>query len=146
MSESDFHINIVDWQQHKSDLREIRTRVFIQEQQVPEELEWDEEDNSCLHILVLTTTGKAVATARLLANGQIGRMAVLQDYRHRGIGKRMLESLLQQAKRMDLDQVFLNAQIDAVDFYKPFGFTETGSRFNDAGIQHIRMIKSLYGN
>lgn len=143
MSESDFHLQIVNWQSHEPELRDIRTQVFIQEQKVPVQLEWDEEDKTCIHILVSNKVGKAVATGRILNNGQIGRMAVVKAYRRQGIGKLILKTLLKQAHLLNLESVFLNAQIDAVEFYKPFGFSETGSRFNDAGIQHIRMIKTM---
>lgn len=143
MNDTDFRIEKVSWQSHARDLEAIRTRVFIEEQSVPVELEWDEDDKNCVHMLVYTKTGKPVATGRMLNSGQIGRMAVLQKYRHQGIGKLILRTLLIEAEKTGLKKVFLNAQINAVDFYTSFGFNETGSRFNDAGIQHIRMMKTL---
>lgn len=142
MNPIDFDIKQVTWQEMESHIRSIRSTVFVEEQQVPVELEWDGQDNDCIHLL--TEADKHyVATARLLDTGQIGRMAVLKEFRRKGIGSAMLETLLQIARTKNLDSVFLNAQIDATDFYNGFGFYEQGKLFNDAGIMHRRMRKEL---
>ncbi len=137
-----FQIKHVQWQQAAEELKNIRTEVFIKEQNVPEELEWDEEDHICKHLLVLHNE-QPIATARILQTGQIGRMAVLKNYRNQGIGTAMLKNLLELATAMQLQSVFLNAQIEAISFYKKFGFIEQGDLFNDAGIMHKRMIKTF---
>ena len=139
---SNFVITQVNWSDMTEHLRSIRTRVFIEEQNVPEELEWDNDDLSCIHLLA-TKDKKHIATARLLKTGQIGRMAVLKPYRRCGIGSKMLKKLLSIAKGMGMEMVFLNAQIDAKGFYQNFGFKEIGDVFDDAGIPHIKMTKSL---
>ncbi len=144
MSPFDFNIKRVSWQEMESHLRPIRTRVFVDEQLVPVEMEWDGQDEDCIHLLA-EINGQYVATARLLATGQIGRMAVLAEHRRKGIGTAMLQSLLDIAREIKLDSVFLNAQIDATDFYKQFEFYEQGKLFNDAGIIHRRMRKELNG-
>ena len=143
MMNQPFQIKQVLWQQAEPELKMIRIEVFIKEQNVPEELEWDEADLICKHLLVFS--GKhAIATARILDSGQIGRMAVLKEYRKQGIGSAMLNRLLEMANQMNLETVFLNAQLEAIPFYKSFGFIEQGDLFNDAGIMHKRMTKNLY--
>jgi predicted GNAT family N-acyltransferase len=142
MNEIDLSIEQVKWQGMESHLRHIRTVVFIEEQQVPEEMEWDEFDEICIHVIA-EMNGEYVATSRLLETGQIGRMAVLKAYRNKSIGSKMLEKLLSIAKSKGMSSVFLNAQIDAVDFYKKFDFKEEGGIFEDVGIPHIKMTKQL---
>jgi predicted GNAT family N-acyltransferase len=142
MNNLNFIVEEVKWKDYERHLRHIRTLVFIDEQNVPEELEWDEEDQDCVHVIV-KINNDYVATARLLASGQIGRMAVLKENRNTGIGSKMLESLLSIAGTMGMKTVFLNSQIDAVNFYKKFGFQEEGDVFDDAGIPHLRMHKTL---
>ena len=135
-------IKQVQWHEASESLKYIRTEVFIKEQHVPVELEWDDNDQSCMHLLA-EYDGKAVGTARLLNTGQIGRMAILKPYRAQGIGHALMEKLITMAKTMNLTTVFLNAQIDATKFYIKFGFIEHGDLFNDANIVHKRMIKKL---
>ena len=130
----------VAWQDKLDILRSIRTKVFVEEQHVSIEEEWDGQDEDALHVLALTSDRKPVGTARLLASGQIGRMAVLPDYRKQGIGSAMLKRLLKIASDNGIDNLFLNAQVDAVEFYKRLGFVEQGEIFMEAGIKHRKMI------
>jgi len=143
MNDIEVEITQVDWLKMEDHLRSIRTRVFIEEQNVPVELEWEEDDINCVHLLV-KNDDEYIATARLLGSGQIGRMAVLKSYRQCGIGSKMLKKLLSIAETLDLNTVFLNAQVNAVPFYKRFGFQEQGDIFDDAGIPHRKMVKSLF--
>tara|TARA_R110000782_G_scaffold33826_2_gene81306 strand:- start:388 stop:810 length:423 start_codon:yes stop_codon:yes gene_type:complete len=138
----EFEVLQVSWFDMESHLRSIRTQVFIEEQSVPVELEWEEADIDCIHLLV-KQDNNYIATSRLLDTGQIGRMAVLKPYRHRGIGDAMLKKLLIIAYSMGMDAVFLNAQLDAMDFYKKNGFIEQGDIFDDADIPHIKMHRQL---
>ena len=138
-----YHIVIADWARDQDKIREIRTRVFIEEQQVPAKLEWDEEDEQCTHLLARTEADQAIGTARLLDTGQIGRLAVLKPYRGIGVGKAMLKKLLEVARDRNFNSVFLNSQTHAVDFYHGFGFNECGSSFNEAGISHCKMQKNI---
>lgn len=123
-------------------LRDIRTIVFIEEQHVPESMEWDEYDETCVHVIV-EINGNYVATGRLLETGQIGRMAVLKQNRQSGIGSKILEKLLSIAESKKMKTVFLHSQVDAVGFYKKFGFEEEGDVFDDAGIPHLKMTRVL---
>lgn len=135
---SEITIKEVNFKKHFSDIENIRTSVFINEQNVPVELEWDEFDNESIHILAYYNN-KAVGTARLLSDGHIGRMAVLKDYRNRNIGKNMLKFLLELAKRKSLDNIVLSAQEHAVEFYKKHGFSVSSDVYLDAGIPHYDM-------
>ena len=131
-----------NWKQNHQALRKIRTRVFIEEQQVPAELEWDEFDEQSIHFLALDDN-KAIATARLKPDGQIGRMAVIKEYRNKGIGKKLLSTVLLQAKNDGYNMVYLHAQNKAINFYKKFNFITNGSEFIDAGIMHKAMYKLI---
>ena len=135
-------IEQVSWHDNENYLRHIRTLVFIEEQQVPVNMEWDEYDESCIHVLAKIDE-KAVATGRLLETGQIGRMAVLMPYRKQGVGSKVLEKLLLIAKSENMKSVFLYSQLNAIDFYKRFGFDDEGGVVDDAGIPHKKMNKQL---
>ena len=129
----------VDWQQQKQTLRFIRTQVFIEEQHVPVELEWDDADQDALHFLGYFDQQPA-ACARLLPTGQIGRMAVLKPFRDKGIGKALLISVINYADEKNIGPLFLHAQNQAIPFYKKQGFQVHGEEFMDAGIAHHEML------
>ena len=133
-----FKVSIVDWAAAAPLLSKIRREVFIIEQQVPVELEWDGRDEESIHALAMTVSGEAIGTARLLPECQIGRMAVLSPWRRQGIGTRLLRCLIDAAD--DPQRLFLNAQTSAEAFYRRNGFTSEGEVFMEAGIPHIRMI------
>jgi predicted GNAT family N-acyltransferase len=103
-------------------------------------MEWDEYDETCIHVLAFSN-GEPIATGRILDTGQIGRMAVLKEYRNKRVGTKMLEEILDVAVSKNMKMVFLNSQIDAINFYKKFGFVEEGGVFDDAGIPHLKMTK-----
>lgn len=136
-------IRIVSWQGEAPALRLIRETVFILEQHVPEELEWDAFDDVSVHVLALSPDGKPIGTARLLPDGHIGRMAVLKEWRRMGFGSAMLQRLLDEAHVRGIKKVILNAQTTAVRFYERFGFQPVGEEFMDAGIPHVKMTLSL---
>jgi D-hexose-6-phosphate mutarotase/predicted GNAT family N-acyltransferase len=135
-------IRKVTWADAQAALSAIRRTVFIEEQLVPEELEWDGEDEHALHVLV--KEGEApIGCGRMLADGHIGRMAVLKDYRGRGAGRLILKTLLMEAEKLRRGRVFLNAQTRAEGFYTKYGFIQVGGEFPDANIPHVRMEKTL---
>jgi len=137
---------MVSWQEAQTQLRAIRSTVFIQEQNVPEALEWDGADAHASHALACDAAGKAIGTARLLLHGNrahIGRMAVLQAWRKQGVGSALLECVIAEALRCGASTAFLNAQTTAVAFYERAGFTREGVEFLDAGIPHYRMARSF---
>jgi len=129
---------------HKTpEIKAVREQVFILEQHVPEELEWDEHDAKAIHVVALDTNDQVIGTARLLNDGHIGRMAVLEAWRNNGIGSAMLEKLLLLAQQRKLSKVFLHAQTAAIGFYENHGFITLGEEFMDAGIPHRYMEKDL---
>ena len=130
---------MANWLEDGAALQAVRDIVFIQEQQVPAELEWDGLDADCIHVLAFSGE-KPVGTARLLLNGHIGRMAVLKNWRNQGVGSAMLQRLLDEIRNRGIQYAVLNAQIAAADFYHRFGFQAEGEEFMDAGIPHVRMV------
>ncbi len=138
-----YNIKQVSWTSHEDALRFIRTEVFIKEQEVPVELEWDGLDEDCFHVLAENDTAQSLGCARMLADGHIGRMAVLPAFRHQGIGSALLIYIVQLAREKTLPTVFLNAQQQAVGFYERLGFAVKGDLFYDACIPHFRMTLDL---
>lgn len=138
-----YTVQVVDWQDNGWALRAIREAVFIHEQHVPAELEWDELDATCIHMLAMDSAGNSVGTARLLLGGMIGRMAVLKEWRRKGVGSALMLRLLEEARKRHMPQVALNAQTYVMVFYARFGFQTVGDEFTDAGIPHMKMILRL---
>ena len=136
-------IERVSWQTAESDLRALREAVFINEQHVPEELEWDGRDESAIHVLAQDEQDRPIGTGRLLPDGHIGRMAVLPPWRHQGVGRAILTALVNIARKMRLPRVELDAQTQAMGFYEQQGFSAIGEVFMDAGILHRRMQMEL---
>ena len=124
-------------------IKTVREAVFIKEQHVPMELEWDGLDDTATHVVALDKDAQIIGTARMLANGHIGRMAVLPAWRHQGVGSAMLKELLLLAQQKQLTKVYLHAQTTAVGFYKQHGFEVAGEEFMDAGIPHRYMERTL---
>jgi len=133
-------VETADWERDKQILRSIREAVFVNEQNVPMELEWDGHDSVCTHVIAYVDDHKPVATGRLLADGHIGRLAVLKPWRRRGIGSQVLHSLIAIAKANGIATCALNAQIHAIAFYERHGFVVEGEEFDDAGIPHRHMV------
>lgn len=134
-----------DWDQYRSELADVRRQVFIEEQQVPEELEWDEHDETSQHILVIDSDHQPIACGRLKTDGQIGRMAVIRQWRNKGIGSAILGRILDQAAGIGMTSVYLHAQTSAIPFYQKSGFTISSDIFYEAGIPHKTMIRTLTG-
>ncbi|GAB5606048.1 GNAT family N-acetyltransferase [Sideroxyarcus sp. TK5] len=138
-----FTVSLVSWHDGGPLLRAIRETVFIREQGVPEELEWDEHDESCRHALALSLSGEAVGCGRILPNGHIGRIAVIQPWRKQKVGTAIMEALLDEARARKYRFVDVDAQVHAVPFYQRFGFSAEGEQFMDAGLPHIKMTLEL---
>ncbi|MEI6720400.1 MAG: GNAT family N-acetyltransferase [Betaproteobacteria bacterium] len=126
------------WDQARADAAPIRFAVFVDEQKVPSEIELDEHDPACLHV-VARSEGRAVGTGRLLPDGHIGRMAVLKAWRGQGVGAAMLAVLIDAARARGDHEVALSAQTHALGFYRRFGFTNEGPEYIEAGIPHQAM-------
>jgi predicted GNAT family N-acyltransferase len=138
-----YSITLGNWDQQKRHAREIRFEVFVSEQNVPVELEWDEMDGVSLHALAFGETGDVLGTGRLLPDGHIGRMAVRKQARGMGIGSAILHALMEAARRRGDDAVVLHAQVRAETFYAGFAFVREGDEFMEAGIPHVAMRSEL---
>ncbi len=135
------------WADLGADAARVRTRVFVEEQGIPAEEEWDAADATALHVLVARATGEPVATGRLLAyapgRAKIGRVAVLAELRGTGLGRRVMRALMAAARARGGHEVVLHAQRSAEAFYLGLGFVPRGEPFDEVGIPHIEMAASL---
>lgn len=139
MQETGYKIRIADWERDLFALRAVRETVFVKEQQVPPQEELDSEDPTALHLLAESDDGSPIGTARVIPTGQIGRMAVLHQWRSKGVGGALLLTILDEMVKEGYPAPFLNAQLHAIPFYRRYGFREVGEVFLDAGIEHKRM-------
>lgn len=135
----DFQFVIGNWVQLADHAKPIRYEVFVVEQQVPLELEWDEMDAVSLHVVAYDASHQPIGTARLLPDGHIGRMAVRQPVRGQGAGSGLLQTLLKLAQQRGDTAVLLHAQLQAENFYRRHGFLRDGEEFIEAGIAHVCM-------
>lgn len=138
-----FTVRAASWRDDLAPLQDLRRWVFVIEQQVPEELEWDDADAESVHALALDGEGRPIGTGRLLPDGHIGRMAVVREWRRRGVGSAILEWLMASARRQGLGALHLHAQTHALGFYARHGFAAHGETFSEAGIPHRKMSLSL---
>jgi len=140
-------VRVGRWAELGTNARLIREAVFVQEQRIPIELEWDEADAECLHAVAFDADGRALATGRLLEHvpgvAKIGRMAVLREARGLGAGRAVLDALMQGARELGYREALLHAQMTAKGFYLRAGFEPRGAEFDEAGIRHVEMIKTL---
>lgn len=138
-----FHIHVGTWDEMGEQARSVRMKVFVVEQGVPQDLEWDSFDAASQHVLAVDTNGNSIGTGRLLPDGHVGRMAVLPEWRGKGVGAAVLRKLMVSARENGVQHLALNAQIHAIPFYTRFGFVPVGSAFVEAGILHLAMICDL---
>ncbi len=134
------HVRLADWQKDNAELRRIRETVFIAEQAVPPELEWDAEDPEALHFLAYEGD-YPIGTARLLPDGHIGRVSVLKDWRGLKVGDALLRAVIAEAEKRGLQQQMLSAQVQATPFYERLGFAIVSGEYLDAGIPHVDMVR-----
>ncbi|MFZ5755627.1 MAG: GNAT family N-acetyltransferase [Pseudomonadota bacterium] len=139
---TDIRIRRTDWAQDRAPLSAIRRKVFIEEQHVPEDMEWDEHDDTSVHFLA-EENGQAVGCVRLIPTGQISRLSVLESRRSEGIGQALLQAAIAEARAAGLREIFLHAQTHATSFYEAAGFLVDGGIFVEAGIPHRLMVKTL---
>lgn len=136
-------IETTDYAMARPAIDSIRIQVFIEEQGIPAELEWDDQDASASFVLAYDTNNQVIGTGRLLADGRIGRMAVSKPWRGQGVGIALLDRLLEMAKQQGLRQVYLSAQTSATGFYQKAGFCSVGTIYQEAGIPHQKMHRLL---
>ena len=131
------------WEEAQPVAGPLRFAIFVGEQNVPPGIELDDLDASCVHALAYDVDGKAIGTGRLLPDGHIGRMAVVVEWRRRGIGAEILEALINEARTRGHKEVILSAQLQAAEFYRGAGFVAEGKVFEEAGILHQKMRRTL---
>ena len=140
-------LHLGNWHDLQKLASPLRTEVFVDEQKVPAEMEWDEDDKTALHCVAVNRMGMPLATGRLLQHApgvaRIGRMAVKKQMRGSDLGRRVLHALMDAAKDRGDAQVLLHAQCSAEGFYKRSGFAPHGAVFEEAGIAHIEMVRDL---
>lgn len=134
-----YGVEFATWGGNQEAIRAVRTAVFVEEQQIPLEGEFDELDPLSTHVVVLHENRDAVGTGRLEPSGRLGRVAVARTHRRRGIGRLIVAALLEKAAERGLERVVLHSQFHAVPLYAQFGFEERGTPFEEAGIPHIKM-------
>ncbi len=143
MIEGDFYVEPASWSTDRELIEPVRVEVFIREQGVPEQDEWDDEDPRAQHFVARAVDSSVIGTARLTPAGRFGRLAVLRPWRGRGVGAALLRSALEAARLRGLPEVVLAAQVQAVDFYARAGFQAHGDTFDDAGLPHRWMRLEL---
>jgi YbgC/YbaW family acyl-CoA thioester hydrolase len=140
-------VRVGTWAELGKAAQAIRTTVFIDEQRIPPEMEWDAADADCVHAVAHNHFGMALATGRLLEHvpgtAKIGRMAVLPAMRGSGIGRAVLDALMATARQRGDREVLLHAQLSAAPFYQRAGFQTRGPQFEEAGIGHVEMVRAL---
>ena len=135
-------IELLEWPKAQKEAQRIRFIVFVDEQKVPPDLEMDEHDAPSIHALAFAD-GEAVGTGRLLLDGHIGRVAVLKEWRGRGVGQALLRALIEAGRKRGDRDLVLNSQVHALTFYAAEGFKAEGPVYEEAGIPHQVMRLKL---
>jgi YbgC/YbaW family acyl-CoA thioester hydrolase len=140
-------VRVGAWAEVGGEAHAIRQAVFVEEQQIPAEMEWDSADETCVHAVAYNRLGRALATGRLLEHvpgvAKIGRMAVVSTMRGSRVGREVLEALMQAGRERGYREVLLHAQLSAEGFYSRAGFQRRGPVFDEAGIGHVEMVRAL---
>lgn len=136
-------IELMSWEQAQTIAGPIRFAIFVGEQNVPPGIELDDQDAECMHAVAYDVDGKAIGTGRLLPDGHIGRMAVVKEWRRRGVGAALLDALVEEARKRGHKELALSAQLQAAEFYRAHGFEAEGKVYQEAGILHQAMRRKL---
>lgn len=140
-------VRVGSWRELEAAARPIRAGVFVAEQRIPAEMEWDDADPDAVHAVAFNRLGRALGTGRMLEHvpgvAKIGRMAVTASSRHCGVGRAVLDALLDAARARGDREAVLHAQLGAAPFYERAGFVRRGPEFDEAGIAHVEMLRML---
>lgn len=139
---SEFTVVVGDWHSLQQHAQHVRELVFILEQDIAPEDEWDDQDPISTHFVVYDAD-QPIATARLLSNDHVGRVAVLKEYRSKGIGKLVMQEIIALAKQQQRKELILSSQVHATQFYSGLGFAVQGESYLDCGIPHVDMVMTL---
>ena len=145
--ESMVQVRVGSWRDLEGAARPIRADVFVGEQNIPAEMEWDDADDDAVHAVAFNRLGRPLGTGRMLEHvpgvAKIGRMAVAETSRHCGVGRAVLDALLETARARGDRQAMLHAQLGAAPFYERAAFVRRGPEFDEAGIAHVEMVRAL---
>lgn len=136
-------VELMGWEQAQPVAGPLRFAIFVGEQNVPAGIELDDMDAKCMHAVAFDVDGKPIGTGRLLPDGHIGRMAVVKEWRRRGVGAEILTALIGEARKRGQMEVIVSAQLQAAEFYREHGFVADGKVYPEAGILHQKMVKKL---
>ncbi|MDY0745662.1 YbgC/FadM family acyl-CoA thioesterase [Paucibacter sp. R3-3] len=140
-------VRIGGWDELGAQAGAIRQAVFVDEQKIPAEMEWDAADASCVHAVAFNRFGMPLATGRLLEHvpgvAKIGRMAVARSMRGGRVGRAVLDALMREGRALGYGEAVLHAQLSAQGFYTRAGFVQRGASFEEAGIGHVEMVRAL---
>ncbi len=135
-------IKNVDWKQAKHKLSKLREQVFVYEWRIPRECEFDQQDNSAAHVLIVDELDQEIATGRITATGEIGRIAVIPRFRGPEVYHELFSALIEKAKHLGLTEVSVQCELEGVEYYQQQGFKPVGSVYMDAGIARQKMTCS----
>lgn len=139
-----YRISVVKWQQAKRQLMSVREKVFVYERRIPYDVEFDHDDRKAHHVLVIDEdTKEALATGRITKGGEISRICVVISKRKTPIGKDIITALLDIARQNNLNEVYINSALDAVEYFARHNFRPTGSVFMEGGIPRQRMTCAI---
>lgn len=139
-----FSIGRVQWENAAPLLKNVREKVFVCERRIPKRIEFDKKDRYAIHLLVCDdVTQEPIGTGRILATGEISRIAVLKPYRKSNVDHSIMQSLLAIAKDLSLDEVFIYSPLEKVEYFRRFNFISAGAVFMEAGMPRQRMQCSL---
>ena len=127
-------------EKYAPEIKNIRNKVFTNEQRIDPNMDFDGQDHDAVHVLIICN-GKYVGTGRMLNDGHIGRLAVLKEFRGKRLGAEIVISLIKEAENNNLKRVYLGAQNHAVKFYKKLGFSKYGETYTEVNIEHVHMEK-----
>jgi predicted GNAT family N-acyltransferase len=139
---NDIRIRLADWHRDYSKIHRVRESVFVAEQAVAPEQEWDSEDETAIHFLA-EQGDFALGTARLLPDGYVGRLSVLKDWRGLRVGDALMQAVIAQAHSRGIRELKLTAQVHATAFYQRFGFEVVSDEFLEAGLPHVDMLRRV---
>ena len=142
--QQNYTIRLLPWSEAQLSARAVRDSVFIQEQGIPEAMEWDAWDAVSVHAVAVSFSGLPIATGRILPADEkgairLGRMAVEKHWRRSGVGSAVLRALLAEARMPLVREIVLHAQIAVTGLYRKHGFKDCGGIFLEAGIPHVEM-------
>jgi predicted GNAT family N-acyltransferase len=138
-----FRVELKEWEEARTVAGPIRYTIFLEEKDAPPGIEPDELDPQCIHGIAYDESGKAVGTGRLLPDGQLGRMAVLKDWRRRGAGAALVEALIEEARRRGQKEITVLAALQSAEFYRSLGFVAEGKVVKEGTVLQQKMRKAL---